>query len=138
VLQRLRRRIGRETKKLAKVARCAALRQIETEEQQEQDRDNLDEALAMFGLVAETHESAPLQPLYLWPCNVRSWLLFQKVQTQWHTDQGIPVGLDYSRVKSALSMLGVKRRDRCELFEDIQAMELATLNAWNERRENSG
>ena len=101
-------------------------------EQLREDRE-VDAALAMWGLVADRSQVALLD-VYLWPCNVPSWDLFQRLQSQWLVGMSGAVGLNYSGVESAMRLMDIKKGKRAKLFADIQVMERATLAAWEERR----
>ena len=138
MLQRLRRRVEREAKKLLTVARIYASGLIESEREVRQERGAVDEALAVWGLCAEYAEAAAPEPLYLWPCNLDTWNFFMRCQTQWLRDDGVATGLDYPGLESVMRLRGIKKSRRAELFDDLQQMEFETLNAWRERREKDG
>lgn len=93
--------------------------------------------LAQVGLrpdgdVAPRIEAAPW---YLWPCNLPTWHLWLRLQTQWRQAgmAGQPAGLDYAAVWAVLQ--GLRVRKPREVFEHLQGMERAALTAWAERRE---
>ena len=134
MLQRVSERIGRKRKKLATVARCAALGQIRSAEAQEQAATEVDQALAIFGLVAQSVPQS-IDALYLWPENVRSWNLFQATDTQWTMGPNSAIGLNYSGVEVVMRKYRVKRCDELQVFRDIQVMERATLAAWGEKKD---
>lgn len=80
------------------------------------------------------------EPCYLWPCNVATFNLWQRLQTQWRISSGMDserrTGLDYHSVFTYLDNVArIKRKDTPEVWSCIQAMELAALNAWNEMRQ---
>ncbi|MFC5551756.1 DUF1799 domain-containing protein [Massilia aerilata] len=133
LLQRLRQGNERTRKKLAQVARCAALGQIVSEEQLQEDRTAVDEAAAAFGL-APVYQEEKVEPLYLWPENVRSWNFFQAVSTQWTVGPGGAIGLSYPGVEVVRDAWGIRRKDWSRLFSELQVMERATLAAWRERK----
>lgn len=111
-----------------------------TDAEQKREMAEVDAALAAFGLVAEVPE-VEFQEIFLWPCNVKSWTLFQRLQSQWMAGgMGGATGLNYTGVESALRMMGIKTGKWAKLFADIQLMEHATLEAWDERKnkESSG
>jgi hypothetical protein len=103
--------------------------------QRDEERSELDEALANFGLIAVQADEV-LEPLYLWPENVPSWNLFQSVMTQWVVSMDGAVGLHYPSVESVMRMWRIKPRDQRRKLREIQVMERATLKAWREQREN--
>lgn len=56
------------------------------------------------------------------------------VQTQWRMGMAGATGLDYAGVQAAMRLRGMKRRERAEVFECIQAAEFATLSEWAKQR----
>ncbi len=134
MLQRLHERVRGQGKKLEQVARQSALGLVETEEGQQQERSELDEALAGLGLFAEWPDQQ-IESLYLWPENVPAWNLFQAVGTQWVIGHGGAVGLSYPGVEVVMRKWRIKRRDEQRFFQEIQVMERATLAAWGERKD---
>jgi hypothetical protein len=76
----------------------------------------------------------PPDELYLWPENVPTWNLFQALSTQWLVGMGGATGLNYQSVNIVMDHRRVARRDRQRVFEEIQAMERATLQAWSEKK----
>lgn len=58
--------------------------------------------------------------------------LFLHVQTQWRTDMGHPVGLDYGAVDVVMRRLRIDDPDG-ELFEGLQVMESAALAVLHEK-----
>ena len=144
----------REGKKLARIARVQARGQLRISDQEHDpdghatdsaDDADLDEALAAFGLVrvpreepeGETPEPAdPSRPIYLWPCNLRTFSVWQAVQTQWVEDSfGVRVRLDYSAVTGYIDrILCEPESQRQELFGLLQAMELAAIAVYAGKR----
>ena len=62
----------------------------------------------------------------VWPENMPAVQTFLCVQTQWsHSGMGGPAGLDYARVKVALSLAGEEVTP--ELFRKLQLMEAGAL-----------
>lgn len=64
-----------------------------------------------------------------WPV-VQAWI---RVQTQWRTSFGGLVGLDYTAVLATLDRLKIADPDG-EIFEGIQLMEFAALEALSEQQ----
>jgi len=123
----------RQRKKLAEVARHAALGQLVDEETEQQAETEVDTALAVFGLVAMRNVETP-DELYLWPENVATWNLFHALSTQWLVGMGGATGLNYEAVNIVMNHRRIARRDRNRVFEEIQVMERATLKAWSEKK----
>lgn len=74
----------------------------------------------------------------MWPENVEALGLFLALQTQWRVASGMGgvmrTGLDYGAIAPTLRMLGLPRARERELFEALQVMESAFLNAQAESR----
>lgn len=132
-------------KKLAQVARLWARGQLQFSDpgQSSEHDDEFDEALAAMGFFRseadEADAAAPQEPegyCYLWPCNLRVWMLWNRLQTQWCTGFQGRTGLDYASVIAYLrDVARVKRRDWDETFAGIQAMERAALDTWDDMRD---
>lgn len=71
---------------------------------------------------------------WLWPENQQAWRLWCLVQTQWRVGMADRTGLDHTAVWATLRELVQRRPARQEIFEDIAAMERATLEEWARRR----
>ena len=100
------------------------------------DQQELQEALASFGLLApETQggDDAGAE-IWLWPENRPAWDLWLCLQTQWRVGMGGATGLDYAGVQAAMQLMGIARRERGELFALVRAMEGAALDEWERRR----
>lgn len=69
----------------------------------------------------------------LFPDNAKALEVFDKLATQWRRDGGIRTGIDYAALPVVASALGVRQRDRRQLFNDIQVMERETLMVDAER-----
>jgi len=80
---------------------------------------------------AMTEESVEFE---IEPDNWETVLLFMRVQTQWRHGFAGPTGLDYVGVEACMRMAGIKRTD--ELFDGLQVMEFAALQAIGERNKN--
>jgi hypothetical protein len=136
----------RKGKKLAQVARLWALDQLHTPTQKAQSATHYDETLAALGLQldadddSDTPSPPPQDQCYLWPCNVRTWQVWLGIQSQWRTTgdmSGIKkTGLDYSGVHTYMREVLRMRINRTwgEVWVGIQEMEIAAVNAWNEKQ----
>lgn len=81
--------------------------------------------------VAPGNPVAGLPVVYVWPCNLPTYNLWCRVQTQWRTGaMGGKTGLDYTGVEFVMRQMGIKRQDRPEVFDQLQAMEVCAINAW--------
>lgn len=143
MFQRLLQRLRRQGKKLAQVARTWARGQLDlTNSDAHHETDSeVDAALAAFGLCRGTGDGdappavASATKCYLWPCNVDTFRLWQRMQTQWRYDAaGKRTGLEYAGViRFLVDIQGVKPKDRAQLFGGLQAMESAALAVWDDR-----
>lgn len=80
-------------------------------------------------------EPAPdlTQPFVVWPENWPVLGLFLRLQTQWvYRPDGRREGLSYPAVQSAMWGMGVKKRDRTRLWDQLVQMEHAAVEACNE------
>lgn len=104
----------------------------------EQDQDDaqhteVDEALAAWGLVAA--EPMELEETFaLWPENLPTFNFWRVIQTQWRIGgTGRPSGLDYGGVHTCMDLHGIRKKNQPEVFAGLQAMERATLIAWDKQ-----
>jgi hypothetical protein len=91
------------------------------------DAAEVDTAAAAFGLVAP---AAPLPECEVWAENWPAVRIFDRVQSQWRTGPGGPIGLDYS-VLPASCKTGGRRGAR--LMRDVQIMEAEALRQFAKR-----
>jgi len=83
-------------------------------------------------------ERSSLQECEVWEDNWASLMLFLKVQTQWIiSPMGGYVGLNYDCVISVMRILGIKKKDRCELFNYLQIIEYTILKVKSEQNERA-
>ena len=98
--------------------------------------------MAAFGLVEDATAEYPSLPgdvVWLWPCNVRTWSIWQRIQTQWRSGMGGRDGLDYPGVVTYLREVErIKPRQFAQTFACIQAMERVALEEWAKQREKAG
>jgi hypothetical protein len=71
----------------------------------------------------------------VWRDNWPTLHVFLGMATQWRWLVGMRsaqrVGLDYPALEVVMRLQGVKRRDRADMFNDVQAMERAALEVFN-------
>jgi hypothetical protein len=58
--------------------------------------------------------------------------VFLKVQTQWRSDSGTLIGLDYSAVRWVFDLLQIA--DPAEVLSDLQIIEATVVGAINKRK----
>lgn len=78
--------------------------------------------LARFGLRADDFGAVEVWP-DVWPA-VEA---FSALGTQWRVSANGPVGLDYAAIPVVFRMLGVRREDWQDLFDDLRLIERAAL-----------
>lgn len=67
-------------------------------------------------------------PVDIWPDNLISFQVFQRLGTSWFIGPGGPVGLRYEVLPTVFDSLNLKKKDRREVFQDLQIMEQEALN----------
>ena len=95
--------------------------------------DDLAKAQALADDAAPKEETAYL----LWPENQEPWEVFNAVRTQWMyvgAMQARRIGFRYEGVTAWLETHIPRRKQRRSLMNDLQAMELAVLQADQELR----
>lgn len=92
-----------------------------TEEQAEQ--------LAVFGLSLDDFEQETIE---IWPENLLPMQVFQAMGTQWRMGFNGPIGLDYSVLPMMIKQLGVSKKERKRVFDDVMVMERAALEVMRE------
>ena len=136
----------RQGKKLAQVARIQARGQLHIPNtgSNHDPEAEFDEALEAFGLQEQGADESAMSSharqstqdkCYLWPCNVAAFIVWQNLRTQWRLGpDGRVTGLDYAGVSAYLvNTLRVKGSERAALFSSLQAMELSTLAALQQK-----
>ena len=68
----------------------------------------------------------------VFPENWQTVELFLRLQTQWQFVNGCFLGLQYTAVDALMRILRIK--NRAEVFQDLQVMELAALRVLNEKK----
>jgi hypothetical protein len=126
-------------KKLVEAARLWARGELVTEREAQRRRDenrrDLDDDLACFGLVAEGSlgDADDIQVFALWPENVEAWSLFMECQTKWRSSFAGRTGLDDAGVDRVLWRMRVRPKNRRRRIEEIALMERAALAEWAAR-----
>lgn len=102
-----------------------------SEESAEESEQEINEAFAAFGLVADGQLDLDSETFALWPENLPTFNLWQQIQTQWRVGGvGNPTGLDYAGIEAYMRLSGIRKKDQANFLPGIQAMERATLNEW--------
>lgn len=92
--------------------------------------DDLRAKMASLGLQPDPAQAPAIAPrvVYLWPENVRTWAHFLDLRTQWRTDGGIPVGLDYAGCRAHLRAV---RSGSAGTWHGIRACEAGYIAGWH-------
>lgn len=122
------RRSG-QGKKLTEAARLLARGELTLHSDADDPPQDLDNALAAFGLVLDDDADDPR--FHLWAENREALHVWLGVQTQWRVGMGGATGLDYAGVEAYLRMRSVRAPSRrSRLLHELQIMERATLEEW--------
>jgi hypothetical protein len=102
----------------------------------EREKDSLEEQAAALGIAVEFEGEygSDVQEFHLWPEHVDAYVLFGQLQTQWRQGPRGATGLDYTAVLAHMRAIGVPSSDRRRLYEEVQIMERAALQAFAELR----
>ncbi|MGE9760918.1 DUF1799 domain-containing protein [Pseudomonas sp. PDM20] len=68
----------------------------------------------------------------LWPCVAPALRVLDAMGTQWRVGGGGAIGLDYAVLPQVMQWLGIGRRSRAVLFEDLRHMEQEALKVIND------
>ncbi|QBP78224.1 hypothetical protein E2K99_10460 [Herbaspirillum huttiense] len=88
--------------------------------------------LAALGLTPE--DLGDKSSFDVFPENYTSVEVFNAMRTQWRTDMGVPVGLDYAVLPSVMRLFGVPAVHRRRVFDDVRAMEHAAICLMREQQ----
>ncbi|MYM80534.1 hypothetical protein GTP44_00985 [Duganella sp. FT50W] len=73
----------------------------------------------------------------LWPENEIPFSVFAALESQWRiiSDMGTVIyqGIDYDSAKAAMEMMGIRRRQWPEVFEDLRLMERVAKKIFNDK-----
>jgi hypothetical protein len=121
------------------VARLWACGDLIDQQQEEQERAQIDEALAALGLVPERPVDVGASECWLWPDNVAAWNVFCSVSTQWRVGINGPTGLDYASVIAHMRHgLQVPEQEFDSLYAGVLAAESGALKGFAELRGRNG
>jgi hypothetical protein len=108
--------------------------EIGRDEDEPTPAEELDQALASFGLVLDDPADSTRPRIFcLWPEHEEVLGLWFAVQTQWRVGMGGATGLDYCGVEALMRVRQIGRgKARSQLMADLQIMERAALSEWAE------
>lgn len=84
--------------------------------------------------VAFLEEAEGFGDCLVYPDNWPTVMIFRDMSTQWRVGMSGPVGLDYNVLQMIFRLRAVPRDERTEIFDGLQTMESAALEAIAERR----
>lgn len=87
----------------------------------------------MFGMSAADLDETVEVFSENWP----TFLVMEALSTQWRTGMGGATGLDYSVVPAVMSLVGIPKKSRSQVFHDVRVMEAEALFVMSEARDNS-
>lgn len=87
----------------------------------------------MFGVSAADFDDT----VEVYPDNWTAFRVMEAMGTQWRTGMAGATGLDYGAVPAVMSLIGVSKKNRDQVFHDIRVMEAEALAVMSEARENS-
>lgn len=64
-----------------------------------------------------------------------AFIVFQSMSTQWRMGMNGPTGLDYNVLPELWRRMEIKKRERNQVFADLQEMERAALSVMARQRE---
>lgn len=96
--------------------------------------DAVADAMAAFGIYCEEPVVIDDDEFWLWPENEAAFQLWLSLQSQWMVGMSGPTGLNYAGVEVCMRLRGTKKSEQRALFDSIQAMEQAALEAWAAQR----
>lgn len=68
----------------------------------------------------------------VWPDAWPAFCLFEALGTQWRLGPGGPSGLDYTAIPGTAKIIGLRRRQLSEAFQDVRIMENEALAVMGE------
>lgn len=71
----------------------------------------------------------------VWPDAWPAFCLFEALGTQWRLGPGGPSGLDYTAIPGTAKMIGLKRHELSEAFNNLRVMENEALAVMAEAAE---
>lgn len=86
------------------------------------------EQLEAFGLALDDFDSG----YALWPCVAPAFRVLEAMSTQWRIGGGGAIGLDYGALPQVMGWLGIDRRERGSVFDDLRRMEQEALRMIND------
>lgn len=112
-----------------------ALGELDFEVSESGETEEIDDAFAAFGLALVGEAGEGGETFWLWPENLTSWQIWRQVQTQWMVGMQGATGLSYPGIEVVLRHHERRPGAQRRRFAEIQQMERAALEAWEEKRD---
>jgi len=131
--------VRRQGKKLAKLVRLWASKQLLIAADHDENQATVNTALAAWGLQIDGDTPAQAEPdtFWIWPESLPVWALWQRLQTMWRISMAGRDGLDWASVTAWLERAERIRHPRrlADTLHCLRAMESAALDVWATERE---
>ena len=69
----------------------------------------------------------------IWEENHESFKVFNAMSTQWRVGMNGYTGLDYNALPVVMRLLGIKRNEYAQIFDDVRLMESAAMQEINKK-----
>lgn len=92
-------------------------------------------AMAALGFDPEDFDDSDNE-VGVWECNADAYYVFRSMATQWRVGMAGATGLDYAAMPVVMDMVGVRRKNRPDVFESVRIMEEEALTTWAERKKD--
>ena len=86
--------------------------------------------LALFGMSASDLD----ETVEVYPDNWPTFLVMEAMGTQWRVGMAGRTGLDYSVIPAVMSLIGIPKKTRSQIFRDIRVMEDEALLVMSESK----
>lgn len=70
----------------------------------------------------------------VWQPYWQAFSVFEAMSTQWRTGMGGASGLDYAAIPAVMSLCGIRKKDRDDVFHDLRIMEAEALAVMAEQK----
>lgn len=92
-------------------------------------------AMAALGFDPDDFDESD-NTIEVWECNADAFYVFESMATQWRVGMAGATGLDYAAMPVVMDMVGIKKKDRTEVFASVRIMEQEALATMAENRED--
>ena len=86
--------------------------------------------LAAFGLTLDDYSDQ--MQVEVWPDSLPAFEVMEAMRSQWSAGMNGPTGLRYEALGTIWPLVGVRKKDRPRVFQDLRVMEFAALRVMRE------